>query len=402
MTQDSGRMRAEDRPSIHSVIRTRLERIVAASQVDGSGWVDVLGGVIAIVDRLKGLREEGTSLRPDVFVFGEDQKADIVNALGFHHRFQIGSRPRLDVQDAQAEVFETALKRCAPLAQNGWSVFIKWNDAEINFGVMRRVAGLAIRPPREVLRHAQILPAMLLYQASEDIVAIRGANDLGEDLVFSALSQKAQSAEDPRKGLVRAIAAQVEPHDIQRQTEVFVEAVLHETIVSGHGFLVGVKAHDDTAQNDRCEFHAPPVYDDAMKDGNFFRKWPIPLQSKLQLLENARKGAAGSADETAAKIRAAVEMSAQVQGWASLIPRMLSSDGMTLFDTKGQVLGFNIFVVDLKRAGVRAAKYAPPPARGGGARWRAFQNMCRLVDWGILVGAFYQSQDGAAAWYGPT
>ena len=67
---------------------------------------------------------------------------------------------------------------------------------------------------------------------------------------------------------------------------------------------------------------------------------------------------------------------------AELVQGMLCSDGITLFDAQGKLLGYRCFV-------------QVPPMSGvvGGARKRAFTTLRRQLGRGISA-AFMQSQDG--------
>ena len=387
--------------SFSESVRARIDAVVKQAAFDRCGWVDVSAGALMLVDRLKSLREEGTSLRPEVYIFSEDDRDDLVATLGFLHRFQIGHMDRAEAEREIAGVFALAIKKCAPLARDGWSIFIKWNAQNINYGVMRRVAGLASKRPKDVLRTAERLPVLLFYQAAEGIVAIRGPGAVAEIISFSAMPAiEVHTNEEARRYLVKAVASDTGSVGVREQTESIVDIILNEAIVSGHGFLVGVKTHDGGKQNERWEFHTPPSYESPIEDGNYFPKWPIPLQSKLQLFSEAMKSPINVGDSQK-NLRAALDLGAQLQGWVDLIAKMICSDGMTLFDSMGQVLGFNIFVYPPTNAETAAQRYEWPRPRSGGARWRAFLNMCRLVDTGALVGAYYQSQDGFAEWYGP-
>ncbi|MBC7659894.1 MAG: hypothetical protein H7249_09320 [Chitinophagaceae bacterium] len=96
-----------------------------------------------------------------------------------------------------------------------------------------------------------------------------------------------------------------------------------------------------------------------------------------------------------------IDLSAQLRAWADLVPAMLSSEGMTLLNANAQVLGYRIFVSELADEQLCVPLYRRPEERSDGTRWRAFKHMWLLVDAGLLLGAYYQSQEGAAFWYGP-
>jgi hypothetical protein len=74
-----------------------------------------------------------------------------------------------------------------------------------------------------------------------------------------------------------------------------------------------------------------------------------------------------------------------------LLTKFLSSDGVTVLDPRGHPIGF------------RGFSYLPPGLGGeavvGGARKRAFRALRHYVDEGVLLAAFYQSQDGPSQFY---
>lgn len=78
---------------------------------------------------------------------------------------------------------------------------------------------------------------------------------------------------------------------------------------------------------------------------------------------------------------------------AGLLGGMLNSDGITVLDTAGRVLGYNCFVRTTD-------ENLKPRELVGGARRRAFTELRALVDAGNLRGAFIRSSDGASDFHG--
>jgi hypothetical protein len=363
-------------------------------------WLDLEGGLAALVDRLKTLREEGAPLRPDVYFFADEEKARLEEVLGFHHLFRVGAKSRDEAVQLGPQLFEQAVKRCAPLAKGEWSIFVKWTASQVHFGVMRRRDDLVRPAARHVLGEPVPVRVVLAYQIAENIVALRGGGGLARDLDFFASPRLVPSAEQDRRWLARAIAAHVEDPATRAHAEAVVVSILHAAVGSGHGFLTAVKAHGDGTQAPNGEWLKAPKPHYAMVDGTYFPKWPIPLEAKLASYALARRGRAEK--PPGQMIDDALSLSEEILAWRGLVPSMLCADGLTLFDTRAQVLGFNIFVGKLRKEDVaKTPRFAPPEGRFGGARWRAFGAIRQLVDAGALVGAYYQSQDGASAWYGP-
>ena len=81
--------------------------------------------------------------------------------------------------------------------------------------------------------------------------------------------------------------------------------------------------------------------------------------------------------------------------YASLLEGMLSSDGIVLLTSKGEVGGYNFFVHAPPEEGT------PPRNMIGGARRRAFRSLCKSVEKQELIAAFFRSSDGTTEYYGP-
>ncbi len=385
-------------PALSSELGAKIDAIVQKVKLDTGGWIDLRIVLAVLIDSLKALREEGVALRPDVYLFKETDRNDLRDELGFHHYFQVGAFKR-DKAPAAADIVTAAIKKCAPLAKREWSLFIKWTEHEINFGVMRRLASLTKESPRKLIVRSAAVPALLVYQVAEHSIEVRSHSGLVETFEFSAMPRRTTSPEDARQFLVNCCVKAVPQLTIADKTKALLSTILHEAVIEGHGFLVGVQAFDAAQQNAQLEWKEPPVYHPAIHDGNYFQKWVIPLSAKVEMYKDSLEAAFSTHDPD--HIGNALDLSGQLRAWADLIPTMLASDGMTLLNTSGQVLGYRVFISELPESERKKPKYQRPPERSGGARWRAFKNMCALVDADILVGAYYQSQDGAAVWYGP-
>jgi len=77
-----------------------------------------------------------------------------------------------------------------------------------------------------------------------------------------------------------------------------------------------------------------------------------------------------------------------LSAYSSLFRRMVGMDGITVFDSRGRLLGYNCFI---------RQQVIGSPARKvvGGARRRAFEVLCGELGHS-LTAALYRSRDGAA------
>lgn len=72
---------------------------------------------------------------------------------------------------------------------------------------------------------------------------------------------------------------------------------------------------------------------------------------------------------------------------------MVATDGMVLLDSGAGLMGYNIFIKSVSEAN------AEPRNIAGGARRRAYSEVCRLVDDGKLRACFIRSSDGVSEYY---
>src|SRR4051794_29802282 len=84
-------------------------------------------GLVELVVALADYRQEGTALYPEIY-FCDDLR-QMLSLVGASDSFQIGSGPR------SAATLRRGLKRCAPLAQGGWCIYVVRSNHEFTYGV---------------------------------------------------------------------------------------------------------------------------------------------------------------------------------------------------------------------------------------------------------------------------
>lgn len=405
-TEDSKTVECSMADTVHEQIQGFLE---AGGFELSSPW-RLVEGAAQVVERLRVHREEGTPLRPDVYLFPSSTYRSFRKVTGFYHFFELDRIKLVALTKTDSpyygkhpgEIFDLAIKKCGPLARLGWNIFISWNDDYLAFGVMRRTFGLVLMPAEESLRAlTKASPFLLVRQISENVVELRGPSGARQVLRFSGLHSSGNPrVEQMRQCVIQLVASGITPAPLRQKVHALFETILREAIIFGEGFLIGVTAYRPGNQDGNWAWKQFPVMDSSISDGDYFKIWPVSLHYKVKMFESSLRPKVGkTGPELRKSIERSVDLYAQLQAWANLIPMMLAADGMTLFDTLGQTLGFGVFVGDVEEPKVR--KYPIGLRRGGGARRRAFFNLCNLVDKGALVGAYYQSQDGDVEWYGP-
>ena len=97
--------------------------------------IGVKEGVIHILDRVAGYREEGVRLFPEILITAD--LPSIAKTLPSPLVTFVGSG------EPSSRLFKLALKQCAPLARDGWCVFVEVKAGEYSFGVIANVSSSA-------------------------------------------------------------------------------------------------------------------------------------------------------------------------------------------------------------------------------------------------------------------
>lgn len=86
-------------------------------------------GLVSIIDALARYREEGRELFPEVYLI--DDLSAVLKALPGGEYVAIGDGSR------DAGTMSKALKQCAPLARDGWVIYIHRRPDRFYYGIMR-------------------------------------------------------------------------------------------------------------------------------------------------------------------------------------------------------------------------------------------------------------------------
>ena len=85
--------------------------------------------LLALVVRLADYREEGISLYPRILIV--DDLAGSLPILGGSSAIALGSGPR------GPDTMEQCLKKCAPLTEGGWAIWVERTGGDFRYGVFR-------------------------------------------------------------------------------------------------------------------------------------------------------------------------------------------------------------------------------------------------------------------------
>ncbi len=304
---------------------------------------------------LAAYREEDVPLYPSVFVLSSvDQLAELAPGT---ERVVIGSRILGEL------VASAILKDCAPLAVNGWSIFVgKSIDGTIfQYGLFRSLANTYATSADEAMVQDSSNSAILMIRnRGHLVVELRNARDE----VFTASLTSAMATESHFavhvSTLAEAVGADLNP-DTKQAFIPYVRRFLGDILQRCHGAL--------------CAVMRPP--NDQIV--------PQQFAKSVWLVEPLRLASA----HTDAILQKSADSLAQLQALESLLVGMINSDGVVLLGSNGTVLGYRAFLSPTEE------ERKHPEVEGGGRR-RTYELMKGRLN-GELRAAFFRSQDGATA-----
>lgn len=310
-------------------------------------------GILKIIDRIKSYREEGKPLTPEIYLYHQKDAHVILSSIPYCSKHILGKGP------IETKTFDLAVKKCAMLARDGWHIFIEISPKDISFGILRSLTPFYSVPiealifgdtsTSETVEH----PVVMTKQLAENVVLIKGPQGKSLEVHFTTKAPISVSMKTHQANLINSISKKVTPF-VRETTRSFYERVIADASTDGHGFLIAVAENKKKAS-------------EVFSDGTFLDP-PISIPDKISEMGQ----------------NSSIEKYTELQACLAIISGMINSDGITLFDTKGNILGYNIFInfKNDKKATV------------GGARKRTFEALSNYVKNAQLVVAYYQSQDG--------
>jgi len=339
--------------SIHTNLSEALASFLKKEKLKGSETQEALTSLVAL---LSDYREEGHRLYPEVFMF--DDVSNILQTLPNSERVIIGSGPKASA------TLGLALKRCAPLAQWGWSIYVLRTSEEFEYGLLRcGHTALSLTASDLLIEQGEeSLPALLVRHISHHTIEISGACKNSIRIHFGAVEHSGADPVVAIRALCKSITKGVPPN-LQEQVRNFYFRVFAGVLRSGHGCLAAVLR--SKTKNVPAQFK-----------GGVAMRPPLDIAAKVATLLNTND----------------CESDTRLRATAALIRGMLSTDGVTLLRADGSVPAYNIFVRNVKEKGKEATAF-------GGARRRAFKALCSWLG-SDLQSAFFLSQDGHAEFRG--
>lgn len=328
---------------------------------EGVGCSHTCSALVAIAASLATYKEEGVPLAPEVFLCNSID--DVTRFLPGHEVQQLGSGP---MEDATVK---RALKECAPLATDGWHMFIERveSSSQFQYGVFACIDLPFALTAREAIMddaHENAPVAICARRLAENCVELQGIRGSSRCIYFSDVPQESPSPSSAICQLVSAITRDVND-DAKKSTERYCLRFLSNIFQQSHGTLIAVVSTRKRT--------LPRKLRDC-----------VTLDSPVCLSERVRRVQEDGDAESLSFLNSA----------GAIVKGMLSSDGILVIRTDAAILAYRAFL--------QLSQSAAGSAPIGGSRRRTFEELVRLVQRRELVGAFYLSQDGATAYHGET
>lgn len=308
--------------------------------------------IVGIVSQLAIYTEEGVAMTPSVFLC--NSITELVQLAGVGEHIPLSDNEPLD------NAAHKILKATAPLCSVNWRIYIERlpHGIECKYGVFCGTSDPSSMTIDEVVFDdaIDIGPIIRISQTATNKVEVR--TNKGESIEFR-FNDDIDDSEIKTHEHIHQLSAVIS-QDIDESGSTFSEYIdrtLSAAIRNCHGTLIAVVPS-------RSSLTTIPV---ALKDCVLLKP-PLNLTERLKTHINDGKTA---------------ESVSQLQTASELVAGFVNSDGITIFDTAGNVLGYRAFI---------QSNTGGKPVTGG-ARSRAFEAMKALVGT-ELTAAFFRSQDG--------
>ena len=301
--------------------------------------------VVDLIVRLARYREEGVELTPEVYLTDD---IDLLVSM-----LPEGEKLSLSVTTGDAHGIEEMLKACAPLATGEWKIFGHHCEEGMNFGVFRGSSNPISVDMDDVVMNDQLEAAVIkAYQVAEACVHIRSSKGASHHIFFDHRREDSAPPLLYVEKLVQSIVRGVDEDEMEAVAS-FLKKTLVSTLLKSHGCILAV-----------TNMTKPPKL---LSNDSILLLEPIDFPSLIR--RRKRERGLGT-------------MPYGIERKAELLDGMICSDGVTLFDERGRLLGYRCFV------------HVPRSSRVvGGARRRAFATLKAHIGRG-LAAVFMQSQDG--------
>lgn len=331
--------------------RTHLQSNIT-DLIQGVGWDCVRTSqlIAGIVSRLAAYTEEGVPMAPSVFIC--NSISSLVQRAGMGEFVPLSNDE--PIKSAGAKI----LKAAAPLCRENWRIYVErsTNGETCRFGVFCGSSDPSSLSVDEVVLGGfeADFPIVRISQNATNKVEVRAsAGSIIEFRFNDDVDVAALDSHIHLQSLASAIALETEPQP--GLFAGFVERILSNAIKNSHGTLIAVVPSTQGGIPQSLQDIVPLIP-------------PIDLFDRFKLHIDESKTASSMS---------------RLQAAAELVSGFICSDGITVFNSAGKVMGYRAFI---------RSDEAETPSEGG-ARSRAYAAMIKLVG-GDLNAAYFKSQDG--------
>lgn len=306
--------------------------------------------IAGLVSQLAVYKEEGVSMTPSVFIC--NSIAQLVQLAG------VGEHILLSAEEPLDSAGPKILKAAAPLCSGNWRIYIERSvtGETCTYGVFCGTSDPSSMTIDEVVldEYTEAFPVIRISQSATNKVEVRTNAGDGIEFRFNNDTDVAEiNIHEHINMLSRAISNGSGPQS--KRFSGYIARVLSTAIRDCHGTLIAVIPS-------RLKIPPKQLADSVLLDP------PLHLYERFQRHIDEGK--------TAASV-------SRLQTASELMSGFISSDGITIFNDAGYIIGYRAFVSNATGG---------KPADGG-ARSRAFETMRALVG-SELTAAFFRSQDG--------
>jgi len=312
---------------------------------------ELIGNILGeLITGIASYREEGAKHVPQVFI-STDLMSLLLSVKG-NDAIPIDRGPISPV------TIRSLLKVCGPLG-NGheWGIFIILESNHLQYGVFRTDRFPLHESSFQKLRTMTETETLIIgvQKIGEHLVEIRDSTGRFHYFDSSGSLEVTQNPAILISHWVSAVTDQA-PSSLKHKMESFYYRIAIDLLSLAHGTLAAIVPVDQS-------------YPQFLADG-------VILKERFGLVRAVHRYMKYR-DEAA---------TLSLSSYSNLIRKMMSMDGITVFDSSGEVLAYNCFIHEM-------GNHGPHPLVLGGARKRAFELMCGHLNHELSC-VLYRSQDG--------
>lgn len=338
-----------------SLVKTKLSRFIGDEGIIlPRGYLNCL---LKFLSKACIYEEEGREIKPNILIGNNIIESNILTMVTNKYILPIKKGKK------NGSDFEKILKSILPFCINGWYVYIDIQETNIEYGICRAFNGPQGLSLVDIIFDKNIPNSELDYDCG--IISIEVISDYEIKMIglrknnllidFRLIEHDANNLDDIYGEIVTDIISGIDVCHREDLFKVF-SKIFKLTFQRVHGTICVVVRAD--AQ----------IPFELLLDGIWL---PDPIKISeyaLELIGNTKD----------------IYLDEKYYGLTGLFIEMMNIDGITIIDTKGNIIGYNTFI---NQAKVKEIKVS------GGARKRAAYAILNSGDPNI-VGVYFQSQDG--------